>query len=179
MLVIVEGHAFVGFWMRDESFPESSLDEPTLFRKRVDLREISVFDPTSATTRPHTPFEGAVRKARHELDLQERFRCAIDVYRARKGGITPLPERVREPEETTEEQEAAEKAGPPPIPNLHGIVPATPPPEGTAEPEHEDAETRLDRWCRRLLDLSLRNRLLNFKQTKKTIPLLSLGLRTT
>lgn len=33
-------------------------------------------------------------------------------------------------------------------------------------------EGRIDRWHRKLLDLTLRNRLLNFKSTKQTIPLL-------
>ena len=40
----------------------------------------------------------------------------------------------------------------------------------------ETMASRLDRWKRRLLDLSLRNRLLNFKDTRKTLPLLCTDL---
>lgn len=38
--------------------------------------------------------------------------------------------------------------------------------------DHENAADRLARWKTDLLDLSIRNRLLNFKDSKKSIPLL-------
>ena len=48
--------------------------------------------------------------------------------------------------------------------------PATSEEPGPSVPE--DAHSRLERWKQKLLDLTLRNKLLNFRETKKTIPLL-------
>lgn len=42
----------------------------------------------------------------------------------------------------------------------------------TNQPKPTTPEGRIDRWHRKLLDLTLRNRLLNFKSTKQTIPFL-------
>lgn len=42
----------------------------------------------------------------------------------------------------------------------------------SAEEKPATPEGRIDRWQHRLLDLSLRNRLLNFKQTQQTLPFL-------
>src|SRR5690606_38066465 len=50
----------------------------------------------------------------------------------------------------------------------------SPPPAAAVAPAATAAETpatRLDRWTRRLLDLSLHNRLINFRETRHTIPL--------
>src|SRR5262249_42825984 len=48
-------------------------------------------------------------------------------------------------------------------------------PEPMVSPKNEAAKpaTRIDQWKSRLLDLSLRNRLLNFRETKATIRILS------
>ena len=48
---------------------------------------------------------------------------------------------------------------------------AEPAPDGEAAPT-ENPAARLERWKSRLLDLTLRNRLLNFKETKKSLPIL-------
>ncbi|MCA9141065.1 MAG: DUF4011 domain-containing protein, partial [Planctomycetales bacterium] len=54
----------------------------------------------------------------------------------------------------------------------HGAAPI----EGTSSAEFDPKpitpEGRVDRWHRKLLDLTLRNRLLNFRSTKQTIPFL-------
>lgn len=67
-----------------------------------------------------------------------------------------IPEREHEPT-------AAAPAGEP-------ALAAEPAPIVTAAPEDTGPE-RLQRWKRRLLDLSLRNRLLNYRESKRTIPL--------
>jgi hypothetical protein len=94
LVVIVQGHAFTGVWLQNEDFPEPAVDDVLRLRKRVDLDEIAVFDPTGVTSRPPMPFDKAVAAARRHLVADGSFLCAIDVRRSRKGRIRPLPERV-------------------------------------------------------------------------------------
>lgn len=169
LVVIVSGHAFAGVWLTEDCFAEPAVEEPLRLRKRVDLGEILVFDPTVVTARPALDFAAAVREAKRRLERPEEFRCLIDIARARKGQIRPLPERVQRPE--SEVPDVPPQPLAPVLPDVSAFqVPCAPP--KAKEGERESPATRVDRWCRRLLDLSLRNRLLNFRETQKTIPLL-------
>lgn len=171
LVVMVKEHAFVGVWLHEECFGEPAVEDPLRLRKRVDLGEIVVFDPTCCTSRPSPEFNGAVQEARRRLEEPESFLCAIDVARSRKGQIRPLPERVGRDEPSLDDRPIATEGPVIPLQPDTSFVehrastdPALPAPETPA--------TRLDRWRRKLLDLTLRNRLLNFRETKKTIPIL-------
>ena len=171
IVVMVKGHAFTGVWLDEESFAEPAMFDLLRLRKRVDLEEILVFDPTGVTSRPSLSFENAIAEARRRLKDDDDELCAIDVCRARKARIRPLPERAEEPQVTTSEQEGETSTlvAPPAV----TVLSRTEQQQGPSSPAKEEAEGRLDRWKRRLLDLTLRNRLLNFKDTRKTLPLLS------
>jgi very-short-patch-repair endonuclease len=177
LIVLVNGHAVCGVWLQDECFAQPAVDDPLRLRKRVDLSEIAVFDPTSITSRPPRTFEDAVREARRRLEDPDEFLCAIDIQRARKGQIRPIPER-EEGDGPADEVEVSGQVD---------VVPAAPDrdqlelldtlAETSAERDTpETSGSRLERWRRRLLDLSLRNRLINFRETKRTVPLLKLDL---
>lgn len=169
LIVIVHGHAFIGVWLQEECFGEAANEDPLRLRKRVDLDEIVVFDPTCVTSRPSPDFNESVREAKRRLENPDDFLCAIDLARARKEQIRPLPERVQRIEPEQEQfPEAETKCEVPPMPDVSELRVPT----GSEAVTIDTAETRLDRWRRRLLDLTLRNRLLNFRETKKTIPLL-------
>jgi very-short-patch-repair endonuclease len=172
VIVFVKGHAFTGVWLKEECFSEPAIDEPLRLRKRVDLKEICIFDPTCVTARPFVDFRHAMQEARRRLDVPEDFLCAVDVLRARKGQIRPLPERVERQKEVAAGEESAytvpDTFAVPDLAEIEGI----PETEIKHPKETEASETRLDRWRRKLLDLSLRNRLLNFRPTKKTVQLL-------
>lgn len=173
LVVLVRGHAFTGVWLRDESFPEPAVDDGLRLRKRVDLNELAVFDPTGVTARPALAYERAVAEAKRRLAADETFLCAIDVRRARKGRIRPLPERVVRGEALDEPEPTGEApGGEPAAPDVSSLAVGAHPEAGEAEPAAETAATRLNHWRRKLLDLSLRNRLLNFRDTKTTLPLL-------
>ena len=169
LVVIVQGHAFAGVWLHDECFPEPATDDVLRLKKRVDLHEIVVFDPTCATTRPSPDFNHAVSEAKRWLHDPERFYCTIDVRRSRKGRIRPLPEGAASPADPADDAPArALTVGAPELPQMQPTSNGSQGSQGGGE----TASSRLDRWGRKLLDLSLRNRLLNFKETKSTIPLL-------
>jgi hypothetical protein len=99
------------------------------------------------------------------------------VLRARKGRIRPLPDRVEGQDLSVDgampRAPSVTATSAPDISALHTPLE----PLSTADGKvAETPATRLDRWRRRLLDLSLRNRLLNFRDTNKTIPLLCGGV---
>ncbi len=180
VICITQGHAFPGVWLKEQCFPEAASDDALRLRKLVEAEEICVFESTSVTTGSPEDFARAREHARRHLRDGAAFRCVVDVTRARSAKIRPLPTGARResgydasdaghaPLEGTALSTypaAVEKAAPE---TEEVALAPTPPP---AEPE-ETPESRLDRWKRNLLDLSLRNRLLNFGETRKTVRLL-------
>ncbi|MSR62026.1 MAG: DUF3320 domain-containing protein [Planctomycetes bacterium] len=164
LVVTVAGHAFTGVWLEESSFPEPALEDGALLGKRIALGEIAVFDPTLATHRPARSFEDALRAAQARLQDPREFRCVIDVARSRKGGVRPLPLRAHGVELQAEGEPGSPTAAVP-APNL-----ALPRAVALAA-EASAPDSRIERWKRHLLDLTNRNRLLNFLPTKKTVPL--------
>ena len=176
LIVLVKEHVVVGVWLEEESFDEAAHDDGLRLRKRVDLQEVLLFDASMATANQQREFEEVVSEARRHLSDPDEVVCVIDIYRARTGQIRPLPERVSRPAGPPGDGDADA----PPARDLGtrtsgpdlSTIPTRAPQEHVTAPEEADGSaTRLDRWKRKLLDLSLRNRLLNFRDTKKTIPL--------
>jgi very-short-patch-repair endonuclease len=170
LVVIIAGHAFPGAWLVDDCFADCAMDDAVHLRKRVDVGELCVFEATALTRSPACPVERALEEGRRHLDNPNAFIYAIDILRTRKSHIRPLPLRVSTETQGAEPQqpEAPTLSGPPSA-ALPGV--AEPAPDGEAAPT-ENPAARLERWKSRLLDLTLRNRLLNFKETKKSLPIL-------
>jgi len=168
LVVFIHGHAFAGVWLLDECFPESAVTDPITLRKRVDLKEILVFETTLVTHNPRKAFDLALVEGQRRLGNPAEFHCAVDVFRARKARIRPIPDRI-DRIENGNAGGLAPSSGSHSAPNLRNFLPTNP--ENLNQSPPETPETRLDRWCRKLLDLSLRNPLINLRLTRKTIPL--------
>lgn len=170
LIVITTGHAFVGVWLEEETFADVSTDDLLRLRKRVELGQIKLFETTLLTYEPTIPFEQSVKEASKHLENESAFRCVLDIRRARKSRIRPLPLRI---ELASAPSSATAESGTDAASALTINLP-------TFEIQHEKqlvavveaAATRLDRWKRRLLDLTLNNRQLNFKDSKKNLPIL-------
>ncbi len=167
LLIFTKGHSFVGFWLRDEEFSTAVVDDVTALRKRLKLQELVIFETTLAAQGQPVSFSQAIVNASHQLSEEEedKFELVIDVKRARMSRIKPLAhtQAVTDPAPLAVEPEnlvIVEEA-----PDLPDEVVIDKP---TAELDPKD---RLARWQRKLLDLSLRNTLLNFKQGKKALQL--------
>jgi very-short-patch-repair endonuclease len=171
LVILMRDHAFNAVWLHEEWSPDPVVDDIARLRKLTELKELAVFDATGVTSRPPMEFKQSVRRARRLLLKDDAFVCAIDIARARKGGIRPLPTR-REGEEGEgaggERDETARAPRPVEAPEIALEEEEAPTTEETRLP----LEPRIAQWQRELLDLSLRNRLLNFRETKKSIPLL-------
>lgn len=169
ILVLTKGHAFAGAWLRSEDFSAVVVDDITALRKRVALKEMVLFETTLLTGNPPPPFSFAVNRGIEHLSEghEESFVFALDVHRARMHRIKPLASA-----ESLIQDGSAQSAEPFRAPVFEEA------PEIMDEPESSDAEApgldpndRLGRWQRKLLDLSLRNPLLNFKEGKKSVRL--------
>lgn len=166
VIVLLDGHSFTGFWLIRQTLPNLIETDAAELRKALAAREFIALETTAITRAPPATFDDALALAKHALSEQEedRFVAALDVARARANQIRPLASH-HEAHATTDE--APVEAAPLPLPALPDFdaIPAE-----AAEELPTTAEGRIERWQRKLLDLSLRNRLLNFRPTAQTIP---------
>ncbi len=166
LIIITKGHAFAGLWLEERTFPEMLQDDVYALKKRtasgVDL--LCAIECT-AVTADGTTFCEAEKMAREHLFDEEKFVLALDITQARAGGIRPLPRRImgKEGWELTGDEQAD---SPPALPGAIESV------DDTTFAEQEKP-TKILQWERKLLDLSLRNSLLNLRLTKNVMPLLS------
>ena len=170
MVALLEGHAMVGVWLQPEELSDVFIEEAETLRKSVDLKELLLIETTLVTTSPIPSFSKAVSTARETIgpDHDDTFIVAVDIHRARAHKITPLGMGTQRPEIKDGSAQAAsqiefERA--PQLPDFDIV--------GLAEEEKpETPRGRLERWQRRLLDLSLRNPLLNHRSTKLSIQII-------
>ena len=168
-VVLLDGHSFAGFWLVKKTFANLLETDPAEVRKALAAHEIVTFETTLVTQAPPATFETAMAMARKATSEQEedRFVAVIDIARARAAQIRPLASHQPQ----ASRQDTAEGGEPialplPPMPDFDAL------PADLAEEMPATPAGRIDRWQRKLLDLSLRNRLLNFRPTKQTIPFL-------
>lgn len=170
VIVFTRGHAFAGVWLTPEEFTTTLIDDATTVRKRVKLKELALFE-TTLLTQPSIPSFGyAVERGAKQIDedADAEFEMLLDVRRARLQRIKPLASSEAQIARvvTNDSSEAPFLL----IDNGDDI------PDQMVNIEIEDIaklnpKDRLERWQRKLLDLSLRNNLLNFKYGKKALRL--------
>ena len=162
-----QGHAWVGVWIVKNDFGHVTEPDVVAVRKAVQAREFVPIETTLLTKRPSIGFDRAVDEGRRRLaeDRDPEFAMAVDIARSRAARIRPLAShRVAE----TLEADAVDDAAPAalsPVPDF-GLLPSE-----IGDEEPETPQDRIERWQRKLLDLSLRNRLLNYRDSKQTLPL--------
>ena len=162
-------HAWVGCWLVPNSFPTPTVEDAQAIRKRVQTGEFIVFETTVLAAHNKATLRAAMQLGQQHLVDGRDFCFAVDIKRSRERRIKPLPSRSDVAVATVTHP----SDGPPPLEAL----PALPPLDSEALVGiHLDApldtpEGRLARWKSKLLDLSLRNRLLNFKPTRSNIQL--------
>ena len=171
-ILMFQGHAAVGVWLVKRTLANAIESDLMEVRKALASRELIVFETTGVTHRPAMTMEAAQQALDHRVSEEEasNFMAAIDVRRARSGGITPLASH--EPLRRDITGDIADEDGPSADLTLPNAPAFSELPPEIAEEKPTTAAGRIDRWQKKLLDLTLRNRLLNFPVTKKTIPFL-------
>ena len=166
IIALPEAHALAGVWLQPEDLSSIVIDDAETLRKRVDLEELLLFETTFVTSHPSPPFSKTLAAAKDSIRAENdgTFVAAVDVRRARAHRITPLGRKLGE---APAEDESPSEATALPLEEAPGL-----PDFDDANPEEEKRDTpegRLERWQRKLLDLTVRNPLLNHRATKTSL----------
>ncbi|MHC9539373.1 MAG: DUF3320 domain-containing protein [Vulcanimicrobiota bacterium] len=172
IITINQGHAYPGVWLSEGTYSEAVVDEPLMIKKRVEVFDICMFDSSAVTVRPPVSFEAAQAKALEYLSNSETFIYAVDIKAARNRGMRPLPIRITEGGYGILKDSGSGVAGEESFPISDESIRLM---TDGASPGRSDESfsRRFERWTNKLLDLSLRNRLLNFRPGAKTLPIVT------
>jgi len=171
LLILQKGHILLGAWLEDLSFPECVSDDPALITKRLseDIGEITVVECTALVAGKNINFSEAERAATHSLQGIDVLEYIIDVHRARLSEIRPLPIRIQTENGWRIEFDKRDSSELTNVPEkMKDAVIVT---EGVNTPA-----TKRTQWERKLLDLGLRNTLINMRLSRNMIPILSSSL---
>jgi len=164
-IVLGDGHAVVAFATIDSHFPDAVHLGPSRLENRVKLGEARVIEAT-AVCGAMSGFGAALATGERWLAAASDAVLVVDIRAARAAGFHPVPERlerraVRRPDGTPapdDQWTVVQPAGLPPLP----------------KPKLTPRERRLESWRKKLLDLTLRNKLLNDRD-KTGVPLFAEG----
>lgn len=169
LIVVVKGHAFTGAWLIEDSFADPVNDDPSLLTKRAadGISEITLVEATMMNAGGRGSFDDAVASANAKMKDTDAFVLFLDVKRARFGRIRPLPLRIATPHgweivaATNDERDADA-----PMAIFSGS-------RLQAVDKIDVSKQRL--WERKLLDLTLRNTLLNIRITKSMLQFITVN----
>jgi hypothetical protein len=160
VIVVVRDHSFAGFWLTQHDFGSSVADDAPGLRTRLALHDLLLFETTLVCGKGKAGFKRAcdVGAAHITSDKDEAFEAVIDIQRARQrrirartsvSGTYSLQVNVGDEYADILSHEEPPPLRDDPMPDPE-VAPSTP-------------AGRLERWRKRLLDLSGRNRLLNLQ----------------
>ena len=169
IIVMLPTHTFVALWLEEKNFTEAvGYDASFLSKKLADgINEIVAVECTAMVSGKNISFDDAVAAATRTLQDPSSIEYFTDVFRARVSGIKPLPIRVEHNgkyeivRDERSNRELTEK--PTDVAARIDVTSA----DGPAQPVGKMAQ-----WERKLLDLGLRNTLINMRLSRNLIPLL-------
>lgn len=168
LIVFCRNHAFAGFWLEDETFPDAVLDDASVLTKRVadGVNRIVVVECTGLTV-GGASFDKACSMAASHL-AGDDFELVVDVRRARLSKVRPLPV-VMSGDSGKWIVDVEDLPG-----GDLSAAPSSPIPQRVTEKDLEPGAplTKIAQWERRLLDLGMRNQLVNLRRSRNLVPLL-------
>src|SRR4051794_16371994 len=175
LLWLAEGHAFLGYWKEERSAESAATTDVAPLVNLVDLGLIGLVETRLLTNLGEHPGHQSSADLHRPAytgwltgDL-DRVLGVTDVHRARRDGILPLPARARDADGVLQIVEYR------PAEHRHAAPHDHPHPTGS----RAEAPPRVLQWKNALLDLSLRNRLINYTQRSGlplVVPAESLGV---
>lgn len=169
LLIMVKGHIFAGVWLVDDTFPDPCTDDPTQLEKRVadGVNEIILVECTAMCAGKTISFDEAKMHGLNNVADYSAFEFAIDLTRARRSGVRPLPIRIKGDNgytvEQTDRDEKSITAAPQQEVNIIDWL---------NNNDQSSKVTKQTQWERKLLDLSMRNMLINMRVKNSVVPLL-------
>ena len=172
LIIFINGHAFCGCHLEDETFADCATDDVSAIEKRIvtGAEEILLVECTDIT-KDNTDFDAALKHGKDHFNKPGEFICAVDIARTRGSGIRPIPLKLEQAIASENVENESTKRIRMNAPSeldtsLYGKVA-----QGSNEPM-----TKQKLWERKLLDFSLRNSLLNFRMNKSTIEIMASDL---
>ncbi len=171
LIIFLKNHAFAGVWLEDETFSEPCEDDLAALTKRTadGINALCLIECTDFTAGRSVEFDLSVKHANHNLHDADKFEFALDIVRCRVSGIRPMPVRIMQNGVFTSIDHG--ERGQNDITNAPKDLGRTfEIKEGTKE------ITRQDIWERKLLDINLKNNLLNFRPSSSNIQFMTASL---
>ena len=171
IVIFIKGHAFIGFWLKNQNLIGSYSNDYTDISKRISVgtKEIEVVETTALVNGKDYSFEEAVKIACQNLDNPYNFECIIDITSCRHLGISPVVTTSKDNynfKMNYKEKDYITNAPSTKIEKIEEINYKINPREKT------------DIWSRNLLDLTLRNSLINFRMNKSALQLMVYDIAT-
>jgi hypothetical protein len=174
---LIRGHAYAGVLVsEDVRFTSPTLTQRNTAINLQDSGYLMPVETVSFTSGADQEFASAVAQAKRHWQDEESFKAVVDIKAARRSGVRPMPVRVvRDGQVTVIVNETVVQQGP--------VIVEAAQPVSVVRRKRSDAPPRIRHWQASLLDLSLRNPLLNLS-TKRTglavlVPAGGLGLLET
>lgn len=174
ILILTKGHIFVGVWLVEDRFDSMVNYDQTAITKRTaaNISELIVIESTMMCKGATHTLKEAMASAETQLLQSSDFLLSIDVKTSRINNVLPLPiyrktDGVLEVDTTFEVSKAKDSI------------------DKTFEQTNVYTDLELGEgqvlskqriWERKLLDLSLRNNLLNTRFTKSTLQLIDVNI---
>ncbi|WP_024442652.1 DUF3320 domain-containing protein [Mycobacterium sp. UM_WGJ] len=156
---VLHGHAFLGYWRMDSALPNVSTTEAIDVVNLVELDQIRLVETTMLTGGAQAAeFSAATAnpRAKHLSADLSNILGITDIRRARAARIYPLPSHAADVDGNITVVEYQPGAGPVIAPYVR--------PETVQQRPQEAVPERVRQWKNALLDLSLRNRLINYTE---------------
>ena len=173
ILVITNGHGFVGVWLEDQRFEAMVNFDQAAISKRIasGIKEIGLIESTHLCKGSDYSLKEAMNIAETQVLDVSNFVLSIDIKNARSHGILPLP--LLNKTSIVDEEEKLSF-----ISHNQSIEEDFEIGEIYQDLEFADTKnlTKQKIWERKLLDLSLRNNLLNIRFSKSMLQLVDLKI---
>ncbi|MCT1601634.1 DUF4011 domain-containing protein [Kocuria sp. p3-SID1433] len=155
VITAVPGHAFAGFLTEDDQLAELALSDVGSIDNVVRTGRLIPVETTGLTSSTQLSFEEARKATARRFD--EPIDYVLDIAAAHRR-VKPLPRFITAPGSDVVEMHS-ERPTPTPLPTLSAVPSSAP--MTVRESEERLLPPRIQKWRQSLLDLSLRNPLLN------------------
>ncbi|WLD93800.1 DUF3320 domain-containing protein [Alkalihalobacillus sp. AL-G] len=175
IIVFFRGHAYPAFWLKEYSSPESYQDDKSLLTKNMagGINDIIAVESTMLTNEKAS-FISAVHFAEDSLNKFDYFHFFVDVHRSRIGQIKPLSLKISMGSNI---QVAVQPEEPVRINSNFAFEKVEIIPENDHSSNHRgEHENKITYWQNKLIDMTLRNNLLNYRIHTQGIPVVTSGL---
>ncbi|MFE7062057.1 DUF4011 domain-containing protein [Sutcliffiella sp. NPDC057660] len=176
IVVFLQGHAFPAFWLKEQTSFESFQDDKSILTKSManGINELIVVEST-LLTKKEANFSEAVKAAGISLNKEGQFHFFIDVQRSRIGQIKPIPLKkvAGEIEVELQKETSLKDSANMQFDHVEVI------PENEKSNQIGQQENKVIYWQNRLIDMSLRNNLLNYRLHTQGVPVITADLSQT